>query len=242
MQITPIKRRRHGTYTDASESRRQATVYYTIPDGQGDLVQVCRGTFSEIFSLTQKKIQILTEKKKKGLTTYKETRGNKTKHRKYSEEIEKHVIEHMNLFPREQSHYSRRKTQKEYLSPDLNVHRMFKAYEKSSSSDSKVTYRFYYDTFKKNFPHLSFHHPRADTCSTCDQLHAQIKCNTHEQKDLTVQLGVHHRKAEAAITKMKQDQVDSQKPSSETCVISMDLQQVIFLPALTHSQMFYLRQ
>ncbi|KAJ4433555.1 hypothetical protein ANN_15864 [Periplaneta americana] len=104
MQVSHVKRRHHGTYDDPSQSRRQATVHYTVPNGQGDLVQVCRGTFSEIFSLTQKKIQLLTEKKKKkGLTTFKETRGNKTQHRKFSEEVENQVVQHIQTFPREQA-------------------------------------------------------------------------------------------------------------------------------------------
>lgn len=53
MQVSHVKRRRHGTYDDSSQSRRQTTIHYTVPDGQGDLMQVCRGTFSEIFSLTE---------------------------------------------------------------------------------------------------------------------------------------------------------------------------------------------
>ncbi|KAJ4435570.1 hypothetical protein ANN_18186 [Periplaneta americana] len=34
MQVSHVKRRRHGTYDDPSQSRRQATVHYTVPDGQ----------------------------------------------------------------------------------------------------------------------------------------------------------------------------------------------------------------
>lgn len=41
---------------------------------------------------------------------------------------------------------------------------------------------------------------------------------------------------------MKEDHIKSQRPTSDTCTISMDLQQVLSLPALTHSQMYYLRQ
>ncbi|KAJ4441217.1 hypothetical protein ANN_11068 [Periplaneta americana] len=57
MQVSHVKRRRHGTYDDPSQSRRQTTIHYTVLDGQRDLVQVSRGTFSEIFALTQKKVQ-----------------------------------------------------------------------------------------------------------------------------------------------------------------------------------------
>ncbi|KAJ4433554.1 hypothetical protein ANN_15863 [Periplaneta americana] len=76
----------------------------------------------------------------------------------------------------------------------------------------------------------------------CDQLHAQIQSNPHEEKELTARLEIHQRKAEKAMTMMKQDHSESQKPSSVICTASIDLQQVLFVPTLTHSQMFYLRQ
>jgi len=41
---------------------------------------------------------------------------------------------------------------------------------------------------------------------------------------------------------MKQDTALSQLPTSDICMFSMDLEQVLSLPSLTHSQMFYLRQ
>lgn len=55
-------------------------------------------------------------------------------------------------------------------------------------------------------------------------------------------LELHHKKAEKARQEMKKDTVSSQLPNSDVCMLSMDLEQVLSLPSLTHSQMFYSRQ
>lgn len=41
---------------------------------------------------------------------------------------------------------------------------------------------------------------------------------------------------------MREDHQRSQLPTSDNCTISIDLKQVLSLPALTHSDMYYLRQ
>ncbi|KAJ8964201.1 hypothetical protein NQ314_005066 [Rhamnusium bicolor] len=57
-----------------------------------------------------------------------------------------------------------------------------------------------------------------------------------------IQLELHHRKAERAREVLKQDTIESQEPDNTKCCLSMDLQQVMFVPSLTQSDMFYLSQ
>ncbi|KAJ8932360.1 hypothetical protein NQ314_014727 [Rhamnusium bicolor] len=103
---------------------------------------------------------------------------------------------------------------------------------------------FYFQVFKKRFPNLivSFKTPRTDTCFTCDLLSAQIKGNPENRQDLVNRIALHYRKAKKVIKMMQQDHKNSQLPGSCICTCSIDLQQVLFLPTLTHSRMFYLRQ
>ncbi|CAH1105864.1 unnamed protein product [Psylliodes chrysocephalus] len=42
IHLGEVKRRRNGKYTDPRESRRQSTIYYTLPDGSGSTVKVCK--------------------------------------------------------------------------------------------------------------------------------------------------------------------------------------------------------
>ncbi|KAJ4429539.1 hypothetical protein ANN_21708 [Periplaneta americana] len=240
MQLGVVKRRRHGQYNDPADSRRQTTVYYTVPDGNGNHVEVCRKTFSEIFALSHKRVQVLQEKKKKGECVYVDARGKHGAPRKYSEDDRKQVCEHIKSFPIEENHYSRERSRKESLSPDLNMSRLFKAFT-IRFPGTKVTYNYYADTFKKHFPHLRFGRPKSDTCSTCDLLHAKIKCNPRDTQH-NAALELHQRKAKKAMTALHKDKLLSQTPSSDTCMVTVDLQKVLYVPSLTHCEMYYSRQ
>ena len=70
IKVTSVKRRRHGSYDDPGQSRRQSSVCYTVPDGKGEHIQVCRKVFSDIFALGHCKVQGLVKKKKEGCTIY----------------------------------------------------------------------------------------------------------------------------------------------------------------------------
>ena len=41
---------------------------------------------------------------------------------------------------------------------------------------------------------------------------------------------------------LHEDKILSQTPSSDTCVITVDLQKVLYIPSLTHCEMYYYRQ
>lgn len=240
ISVTGIKRRRNGNYEDPANSRRQATIYFTVPNGQGDIVQVCKKTFLNVYGITKRRIETIVKAKKSGEFTFTEKRGNKKKYRKFSKDDERLIIGHVNSFPKEKSHYSRSKSDKDYLSQDLNISRLFRTFQERYPN-SNISYRYYYQTFKRSFPNISFHHSRSDTCGTCDLLHNKIKSEPNN-KEAKVKLDVHHRKAEKAREVMKMDHERSQHPTSENSTIAIDLEQVLSLPALTHGEMFYLRQ
>lgn len=238
--VCEVQRRRHGSYENPQNSRRQATVCYSIPNGQGKHVRVCKKLFQDTFAINEKKLRVLIGKKKLGESCYEDKR---TRHvpPKFSEFDRSLVKAHINMIPREVGHYSRSKSEKEYISPDLNIHRLFKAFQ-LLHPDSAVTYKFYRSVFIKDFSKLSFRRPRVDTCSTCDKLDCQVKANIGSSQSAKIQLELHHRKAERARKELKKDTVESQDPESTKCCLSMDLQQVMFVPSLTHCDMFYLSQ
>ncbi|KAJ4429630.1 hypothetical protein ANN_21831 [Periplaneta americana] len=99
MQLGVVKRRRHGQYNDPADSRRQTTVYYTVPDGNGNHVEVCRKTFSEIFALSHKRVQVLQEKKKKGECVYVDARGNTVHQESIQKTTGNKYVNTSNLFP-----------------------------------------------------------------------------------------------------------------------------------------------
>lgn len=80
-----------------------------------------------------------------------------------------------------------------------------------------------------------------DTCKICDRLHCEVNAHTPRSEEAKHEHELHQRKAEAAIAAMKKDIIESQL-GTEFSVISMDLEQVLFMPCLTHSDMFYMSQ
>jgi hypothetical protein len=127
-----------------------------------------------------------------------------------------------------------------HLSQDLNISRLFRSF-KDKFPNSPVTYRFVFETFEQKCPNISFQKPRKDTCSKCDLLTAEVVAKPRD-KHAKNMLELHHKKAEKAREQMKRDTTLSQLPTSDFCMFSMDLEQVLSLPSLTHSQMFYSRQ
>ncbi|KAG5891648.1 hypothetical protein JTB14_001818 [Gonioctena quinquepunctata] len=208
-----IKRRRHGTYEDPVNSKRQVTIGYTIPTESGNFVAVCKSTFRNTFAVTRKKVDVLVAKKKAGETFYSDKRTCHKKS-KFSENDREAIRTHINLIPRDVGHYTRTKSDKEYLSPDLNVNRLFRAFQKRNPGTA-VTYKFYRSVFKKDFPKLSFRRPRMDTCHTCDRLDCEVRANIGTSAAAKAELELHQRRAERARDLLKKDTCDSVLPGSQ---------------------------
>lgn len=195
----------------------------------------------ETLGLKHRFLQTLQSRKKSGMSMYEDHRGKYKRTSKFSEADRDLVISDINLYPRDVSHYGRGKSSKEYLSPDLSINRMHKAFIKKHS-DSVATYKFYRKIFVLFKPKLSFSRPRVDTCSNCDKLNCRIKANTPDSSRASVILQMHHRAYRRALNEMNNDHTEAEHPECDTLVLSMDLQQVIQLPTLTHTEMYYSRQ
>lgn len=63
INLVKFKRSHHGNYEAASDSERQTSISYTLPDQDGEFVHVCRKTFMNVFDVTQKRLVGLINKK-----------------------------------------------------------------------------------------------------------------------------------------------------------------------------------
>lgn len=95
------------------------------------------------------------------------------------------------MTPRDVGLYSRANSDKEYISPDLNLHKLYKVF-KEMHPNSPVLYTFYIAMFRKDFPHVSFRRPRVATCSLCDQLSYEVRANLPSSHDAKISLDLHH--------------------------------------------------
>lgn len=243
-----INRRRHRHLNQETPEldRKQNTYRYFLKLSGKSLVQVCQKTFCETFRISAKRVKLLSKKVSQDDIVLKERRGG-NRPRRQIELWKPKMIEFLSSLPSRESHYGREKTSLRYLSPDLNVTKLYKAFISKywvnrTTKNPPVSRQWFNAVFKKSF-RLSFGQPRVDTCPKCDFLAVEIKkAKTRREKvSLKLQQEIHHRKAEAGITKMKGDRLLALQPE-QPAVISFDLQKQFYLPTLTHTNMYYSRQ
>lgn len=223
-------------------SRRNCSVRYYLPQEKGnDNVKVCQKNICNIFSITPRRIQILIEKLKDNITVTDKRGLHKNRPRSITDETKLKIREHINSFPRQESHYSRGKTENEYLSANLNLNIMFKLFSEKHP-DISISKRVYVHVFQSDFK-LKFGIPRSDTCKTCDSYFIKICAEENEQKlrSLQIESERHHMRAEAAYSQLREDQKAAQI-NQNNVVLFTDLQQVLYCPTLKHSSVFYQRQ
>lgn len=238
-----IKRRRHGNYEHPGESRRQHTFHYFLMLPGGSEVRVCLKTFCDTFGITARRVQLLSEKILSGTMDHTEKRGGARTARNINEWREK-IIAHISSFPSEISHYSRHQSESRYLSPDLNVTKMYRAFlEKHCQNYVRppVSRQWYHQIFLTHF-NLRFRVPRVDTCSTCDNLNMRVKNSTDvaNKREAETALQLHHRRHECATKAMQYDSKNAKQ--SNSYVLAFDMQQQVYVPQLTHAEMYYSRQ
>lgn len=229
---------------DEAISRRQCNVRYYLPSENGqERVRVCQKTICNIFSITPRRLQILMEKLKQ---TKKVTDGrglHKNRPHAITDASIAKVRERISSFPKMESHYSRKKTRCEYLSCNLNLNIMFKLFNDKKYPDVSISKRVYTNVFYSDFK-LKFGIPRSDKCETCDALFIKMCAadNETEFNLLHIQSEMHHMRAEAAYSQLKDDQQAAKVSPNKTVVLFTDLEQVLYCSNLTHSSVFYQKQ
>lgn len=145
VKIFPVKRRYTG-----SKSRRSFTRDYYVRDG------VCKTAFLRMHDISNGRVQRALEGlSKTGGTPKPDERGHHIPKHKTSDADISYVKEHIESFPRQESHYSRKSNpNRQYLSQTLSLTKMYALYKEKCASDGKqpVIYR---RTFNEDF-NLSF--------------------------------------------------------------------------------------
>lgn len=171
-------------------------------------VKVCKTTFLNTFAISDSWIKTILKKTSKGPDVSPDKRG---RHNKRANAISRETIdsikEHINSFPRVESHYLRKYTRREYLEENLNIHQMYTLYKEwhtlNKFGDIKMaTERQYYDTFNTEF-NISFFRPKKDRCNVC--------CNFENAKFLKDQDSNLFRKIE---TRYNKHVIDKEKARS----------------------------
>lgn len=168
------------------------------------------------------------------------------------------VDSHIRSFPKRASHYSRQKNStKMYLSPELNVTKLYALYlakyerdmfeiygvkDKKHLFRPKITYDFYFRYLKANF-HMSFGSPRSDTCKMCDECENRLKLPLPEEELTQIKINkqLHTNRAQVFFDELKQKSEEA-KNNPDVDVLCFDYQQNAPLPKVPSGDAFYLRQ
>lgn len=217
---------------------RKITVEYFLKI-DGCKVSICKMMFQTLHGVTRFKLDYLVEKLKNAPVpvVLEDRRGHHEPVNKKTEE-RKRMLEHIEKYPKYESHYSRRDSQKKYLQSHLNIRVLYNEYKKEHQNAAS------YDLFREVFKSTgySFKKPHVDTCKTCDSYAMKIKCTTDiaEKNQLTIEHNEHKDMADLAY---KYKDADKKKAKEDRTfrVIVFDLQQVLDTPSLTANVSFYKR-
>lgn len=156
-----------------STKNRTNTYIYSLRV-EGEDKTVCKTCFLNTLGESEKFItcSVLNKLTSTSGVTHRDLRGrNPPPHKTPQSKIDE-VISHLNSFPAHKSHYSRRHSDKKYLTSDLTISKMYQLY-KEKYPNNPVSITIYSREFNKL--RLKFKKPKNDTCSKCDTLIAREK-------------------------------------------------------------------
>lgn len=258
--VLPVAQRR-SRQPEEYARLNQCSYSYRVRVKEGNSVEevpVCFKAFCSLHGISKKKVEIIQTYLKKGSSTNDGRGKHMNRKHKMSKEIFDAVHSHIASFKDkgEYSHYSLKDSKKTYLSPELNINKMYRLY-KEKFPNHKVSYEKYRTIFNEKF-NISFGYPRKDTCSTCDLYTAEVRAiesglkifpeSSNENleakkklKKLSEQNKLHLLKANMFYVRKRASRLASQK-TSERESIAMDFQKNLPTPNITTNDVYYKRQ
>lgn len=149
------------------EWRRSNTYSYYFPKAQTE-IPVCKLMFLNTLSVSEKVVRTALAKRKISGVIEKEKRRRRQQSQiERDNKIRTLITQHINRFPRVESHYYRSDSTREYLHPNLTTRKMYRMLmqEQNDLLQPMPTYELYRQMFKSI--NLSFHHPIKDRCGLC---------------------------------------------------------------------------
>ena len=142
----------------------------------GEIVRVCRSYFTSTLGIGRKTVECAFMRRSMSLTPV-DKRGRRTPHNKTPDADLDTVRKHIEAFPRVESHYTRKDSNREYLNSDLSINKMYSLYKEEQQKKGKraVKCKVYRTIFCEEH-NLAFHKPKKDQC---------LLCTTYNQKKET---------------------------------------------------------
>lgn len=238
--------RTNGTQRFNKGSRRQYSRKYFIgtgnhKSGSEEMLRVCQKTFLNTLSISDNLIRKAHEKilNNDGVLNDDLRGGHVRVVTELKAEQRKLVHQHINSFPKVDSHYSRESCNKQFLNGELSISKMYSLYFQSVSDPTlKVTERVYRDIFNSDFD-LSFHTLKKDACDKCTQYQYALPNQKHE---LEARYLTHIKQKNLARSLKNQFKEEALKSNGETICAIFDYEKGIPLPRAEASSFYYKRK
>ncbi|CAC5356571.1 unnamed protein product [Mytilus coruscus] len=227
--VIRYKTKRHRT--SKQNSRKQFSYEYNFILGLIK-VRVCKEFYLSTLDISARRIQWYFDHKN---PDFEDKKGQHIKY-KIPEAALCIIRDHINSFPRVESHYCRANSSRKYLEPTLSLSKMYQLYtEKCQSKSIKVEKSHIYRSIFNSEFNLGFHIPKKDRCDQCEEFKSSSKNNvlTDEFK----------KKYENHIENKNNAKVErDQDRHSIKPVVCFDMQNVITCPRANISNFFYKRK
>lgn len=214
---------------------------YTLTNQDGNAVDVCKTMFLNTLSISHKVVDTTLRKKRDEVGVIKDMRGTSNNYsRKISEDKTASVIEHINTFPRVESHYTRKDSQREYLEENLSLSAMYRLYLTwcEDTNKPKASIHHYTNIFNTEF-NISFFKPKKDQCDHCEK----FKNATQSEKSvLEIEYQLHIENKEKARLEKANDILLANENREKTSLICFDFQKVLNAPKTDTGILYYKRK
>lgn len=231
----PVKRR----VVAVERSRRKTSRAFYLNKSDCSRMRVCLNFFCKTFAISHRVVETcMSNTSDNGLYVGYDKRKDTKPHNATKVDVVSLVKEHIDSFPRVESHYCRRDTRKRYLCSDLNLCVLYRLYKENfcvSRKINPVSKFVYQKIFHQYDPPLDFFTPKKDQCFRCNAYNtAKDKQPLQEEFDL-------HKKREKDAMEMKKS--DKEKAIAEKGesfrAITFDLQAILSIPFAGDNQIFY---
>ena len=238
---TAVKRRSvkdKKTSKPTETKRKNSYVYYLKVNGEKR--KVCQSFYTSTLAISKAMVySVHANKNPETMEPKRDGRGRHGNQSKISEEKRQVVIDHINSFPRIESHYCRAKTSKEYLQSDLNIEKMYNLYvERCLKKKHEPTKQWFYSKVFNNEFNLDFHVPKSDRCDRCELRKNQEKEHIAVSDEELAEFETHILEKKAMREEKKKDKASGDKKM----LVVFDLENVINLPKAEISSFFYKRK
>ena len=213
-----------------------------MPQENGDasnIVKVCKTFFLHTLSISERYVHTAKKLTSMGIC-HDDKRGTHSNRPNKTGNGQENIGKaHIESFPIVESHYCRKDSQKQYLSGDLSVRKMYFLYKEfcAAKGHTPVSVNIYRRIFDLQY-NYSFHKPVKDQCDLCmsylngkdDQ---QLKMKTQYEE---------HLNNKSLVRKIKQ--TDKIKAKTDPSLVSacFDLQEVLLTPKSFENSMYYKRR